>query len=931
MTLAGACGGLTEVGCSSVTIQDEGIAQGDVNTLNFVGTGVSVSVSSETATITVSGGGGTPGGADTQVQYNDGGAFGGDASFTWDDTNKILSTPALKLTEVLGAEMIVDGSFAAPTQYNVPTANVSISPDQITISPDPGWVPGDVITYGSGGGAVIGSLEDGDTFFVRTNTAGVITFSATVGGAAFNMTGTGNNAQFFAKVNWLSATTGVTGGVPNWVLYNGKAEHQLAGTASLTPVVALVPVPGQLYKLTYTVANWTVAGTTAVFGGTTGQLNTAPTGNGTYTVYITPVNNTGLLLFTPVTGFRADITNVSLKPVLSGITTGSDFPLVINRTLSDATANQNALELNYTINKTTEGDTVGLLINSNETSAPGTDYLIRAFMSGTSRFAITNAGALTISGALVMVGALSGVTTYSASAQQVYTSSAGASLAVTLANGALYTAGTATTNFPMNFCQQTGTTAVTTWDTGGTYYGVNAASGFAGNFLDFHVAGGASLFKVDETGLMTIGNFSAVGSYIRFQLGSTSQVLFNGTGQIKMPADGVLQLLNDGSTGFTGIKLGGLTSSFPYIKVNSTAIDFRLADDSAYCAISASTVTVQAGGSLINSGRGSLSAQGDGLWTFYDNAATSFGRLCFGGTTSSFPAIKRNGTVLEAKLADDSAYATFASNTISLQAASQIVWATRGYVEWPADGVLSLRDNAGTSFGRLNFGGATSSFPALKRSGTVLAIRLADDSADAAITAASTIFTSQAAATVATVIKGAASRSVALLNLQNSAAASMGNVGGCTFDNFADVSVGGAEADIYSSTTVANALAINGDKITANYGGNFVTVGTELTQLKVYFAGTAIWDSTGVAPSTGTTSWRVFVEIIRVSSTVVRYSVSLNTTGASGYTYCTVGELTSLTLSGTNILKITGTSSGVGSGAGDIVGKMGSVSYFPAA
>ena len=37
------------------------------------------------------GGGGTPGGADTQIQFNDGGAFGGDASFAWDKTNNVLT------------------------------------------------------------------------------------------------------------------------------------------------------------------------------------------------------------------------------------------------------------------------------------------------------------------------------------------------------------------------------------------------------------------------------------------------------------------------------------------------------------------------------------------------------------------------------------------------------------------------------------------------------------------------------------------------------------------------------------------------------------------------------------------------------------------------------------------------------------------------
>lgn len=151
------------------------------------------------------------------------------------------------------------------------------------------------------------------------------------------------------------------------------------------------------------------------------------------------------------------------------------------------------------------------------------------------------------------------------------------------------------------------------------------------------------------------------------------------------------------------------------------------------------------------------------------------------------------------------------------------------------------------------------------------------------------------------------------------------------FDHYADGSVGGAEADIFSNTLAAGLLAANGDKVVATYGGNFVTLGTETVQLKNYFGGTAIWDSTGIAVTTGTTSWGVRSEIIRVSSTVIRYNVRLTTTGASGFIYNTVGELTGLTLSNTNVLKITGTSSGVGSGAGDIVGKMGYGEWKPAA
>lgn len=156
-------------------------------------------------------------------------------------------------------------------------------------------------------------------------------------------------------------------------------------------------------------------------------------------------------------------------------------------------------------------------------------------------------------------------------------------------------------------------------------------------------------------------------------------------------------------------------------------------------------------------------------------------------------------------------------------------------------------------------------------------------------------------------------------------------MGGSRVDYNTTSTVGGAETDIYTYTTPASILGTNGDKIISMYGGSFVTVGTELTQLQVYFAGTVIWDSTAVAPTTGTNPWRVYVELIRVSATVVRYTVSLITSGAFGFVYCSSGELTGLTLSGTNILKITGTSSGTGSGSGDIVGNMGYVSWIPSA
>jgi hypothetical protein len=55
----------------------------------------------------------------------------------------------------------------------------------------------------------------------------------------------------------------------------------------------------------------------------------------------------------------------------------------------------------------------------------------------------------------------------------------------------------------------------------------------------------------------------------------------------------------------------------------------------------------------------------------------------------------------------------------------------------PADSQITLFNSALNDFGRLNFGGTTSSFPALKRSSASLIVRLADDTANAALESAS--------------------------------------------------------------------------------------------------------------------------------------------------------------------------------------------------
>lgn len=136
------------------------------------------------------------------------------------------------------------------------------------------------------------------------------------------------------------------------------------------------------------------------------------------------------------------------------------------------------------------------------------------------------------------------------------------------------------------------------------------------------------------------------------------------------------------------------------------------------------------------------------------------------------------------------------------------------------------------------------------------------------------------------------------------------------------------ETDLYSDTIRQSTLSASGDKLNAQYGGTFVSSGTATRQIKIYFAGTAIFDS-GALTLSLSSAWTIYLTIIRVSNTVVRYMVSMTTEGAALSAYTAVGELTGIVLSNDNILKITGTAAGVGAASNDIVAIMGTVEKDP--
>lgn len=155
------------------------------------------------------------------------------------------------------------------------------------------------------------------------------------------------------------------------------------------------------------------------------------------------------------------------------------------------------------------------------------------------------------------------------------------------------------------------------------------------------------------------------------------------------------------------------------------------------------------------------------------------------------------------------------------------------------------------------------------------------------------------------------------------------NVGGVLKDFYTDVgNVTTGEDDLYTYTTLANTLATDGHKLEAEFSGIFVSAATETLQLKAYFGGTQIF-ATGALTITADCAWLMRIVGIRVSASVVRFSVWCGAQVATDvppiYT-----EVTGLTLSSTNILKITGEAAGAGAVTNHIIAKLGNIKWMPA-
>ena len=239
----------------------------------------------------------------------------------------------------------------------------------------------------------------------------------------------------------------------------------------LTPTAMYICLGGVPTALSTSAA----AGVSSLTGDGTIISNSGSTGAVTLTLANTPTGTGGIVLATSPTLVTPTLVTPALGTPASGVITN------LTGTCTACTANvassvTNALTLN----------------NSNTGAASGTTY--------------NGSAAVTLSANTLGAGSLANSNTWTAA--QTNSTNGAASTSPMAYTGALFTGGTGTTTFPQVIISPSGAVAETGWSTNGTFFGINSASGFNGNFVDFHLNNAASAFKISSAGAVNAGAYS---------------------------------------------------------------------------------------------------------------------------------------------------------------------------------------------------------------------------------------------------------------------------------------------------------------------------------------------------------------------------------------------------------------------------------------
>lgn len=418
-----------------------------------------------------------------------------------------------------------------------------------------------------------------------------------------------NEAQASTFQNGIYVVTNIGSGSTNWVEtrasdYDGSLTGVIAKGSSIA-ISEGTNYTGAIFVETG--AGPFTIGTTAI----TFAQNSAGSIVGGYAASVS--NSDGTITCTPTTGNvvcslalgHSNIWTAAQTNSTSGAASVSAENLTGTPFIGTTTTSTPLMYFNDAVTQPTTWNSTasvgGTYLGFNALTGFTGNFIDAHVNGGVSLFSVTGTGSVTAGGSISGTNLLGTALIRS-------TSAAGASTAVFTANGALFTGGSGTTNFPQWFAQPSAASAVTTWSTFGTVFGANEASGFGGNFLDFHVNGGASLFSVGSTGAVA----SAGAATFTGRINST---LSAGTNTSAFLANGVLATGGSGTTNFpqyfaqsAGSAVTTWSTSGTYFGVNALSSftgnfeDYHVNGGTSVWAISSTGATTQSGLETLNGG-----------------------------------------------------------------------------------------------------------------------------------------------------------------------------------------------------------------------------------------------------------------------------------------------------------------------------------------
>lgn len=163
---------------------------------------------------------GTPGGSNTQVQYNNSGSFAGDANFTWNSTSSVLSVSAVNTLRLYNTAFDLGISTIPGNDINIEAGRNGTTGGDVVVRTGGGGGtdPGSLTLYQTGGGNWDGNGKiamDGTTGNIQAITTGPVAGNTDGGDFEIRLApgnGTGSFGDLIVDLTGSATTTARNGG-----------------------------------------------------------------------------------------------------------------------------------------------------------------------------------------------------------------------------------------------------------------------------------------------------------------------------------------------------------------------------------------------------------------------------------------------------------------------------------------------------------------------------------------------------------------------------------------------------------------------------------------------------------------------------------------------------------------------------------------------